>query len=182
MQTTTVPAPNQTGLVSVGLRYGLFISLVWLIVDFLLRQVSLGFLSYGIVVFVASLVVSIIGVVLAHRAFKTGNEGLMSFGQGVIITLIMMLVWGFVSSVFNYLYVHYIDPAFVDKMRDDMVTFMEKNSIPQADIDKSTAKFEDMKGGLGKTLISGMTSGAITGVVLGLIISIFTKRNQAEFE
>ncbi len=167
---------------SVGLRYGLFLGLSWLIIDFLLRQLNLTFISYGIVTFAASLIVTVLLIVFAHRAFKQNNAGLMTYKQGLIITLFIGLIWGFFSALFNYLYVHYIDPEFVDRMRDGMVDFMERNRVPQVQIEKSTAQFEEMKSSFGKALFSGLKSGLVAGVIFGLIVPIFTKRSQPEFE
>ncbi|GAB3637247.1 hypothetical protein GCM10027422_28370 [Hymenobacter arcticus] len=179
METTTNELVTST---SVGLRFGLFLGLIWVIVDFLLRQIGLGFLSYGSVTLAASILVSVTIIILAHRAFKKGNANLMSYSKGVVITLLIMIIWSAFSAIFNYLYVHYIDPEFVDKMQASMVEFMERNRVPEDQIAKSTVRFEEMKSGFGKAFISSLSTGLTIGVILGLIISIFTKRNHPEFE
>jgi len=179
MQTATPVASTTT---AVGVRYGILLGFSWLIIDFILRQFSLGFLSYSLVTSAAAIIISVVLIVLAHRAFKQANGGLMSYGRGFLIAFIMMLIWGMCSALFNYVYVHYIDPEFVDNLRDEMVDFMERNRVPEVEIEKGTARFEEMKGDFSKSLISGLTSGLSFGAVLGLLISIFTKRNQPEFE
>lgn len=184
MEMQNQTAQNQTTQtpVAVALRFGLLLAVAWVLVDFLIRVVGLGFMSYGIVTVAASLLVSVTAVVLAHRAFRAGNGGLMSFGQGVLIAGLMLLLSGLVSGVFNWLYVTYIDPAFVDNMKEQLVAFMEQNNVPDEDIAKSAAKFDEMKAGLGKSLVSALTSGLVGGLVLGSIVSIFTKRNRPDFE
>lgn len=179
MQTSS-PAP--LSIAAAGARYGLLLALSWIIIDFLLRQVGLSFLTYSIVTTLVAIAVSITGIVLAHRAFKRANAGLMSYWQGVIITLLLMLCWGLASALFNYVYVHYIDPEFVDNLQAGMVEFMERNRVPEAEIEKGTARFAEMKSDFGKSLLSGLTSGLGFGTVLGLLVSIFTKRNHPEFE
>ena len=174
-QTTQTP-------VAVAVRFGLLLAVAWVLVDFLIRVVGLGFMSYGIVTLAASLLVNVGAVVLAHRTFRAANGGLLSFGQGVLIAGVMLLLSGLVSGMFNWLYVTYIDPAFVDNMKDQLVAFMEQNNVPDADIAKSSAKFDDMKAGLGKSLLSALGSGLVSGLVLGSIVSIFTKRNRPDFE
>lgn len=179
METTTTAAVTPS---SVGLRYGLFLGLSWLLIDFVLRQLNLTFISYGIVTFAASLIATVLLVVFAHRDFKKGNDGLMTYKQGLVITLFIGLIWGFFSALFNYLYVHYIDPEFVDRMREGMVDFMERNRVPQTQIEKSTVQFDEMKSSFGKALFSGLKSGLVSGVIFGLIVPIFTKRSLPEFE
>lgn len=179
MQTTS-PAP--LSIATAGARYGLLLALSWIIVDFLLRQVGLSFLTYSIVTFLVAMLVNITGIMLAHRAFKQSNGGLMTYGQGVILALLLMLCWGLASALFNYVYVHYIDSEFVDKLQAGMVEFMERNRVPESEIEKGTARFAEMKSDFGKSMFSGLTSGLGFGTVLGLLVSIFTKRNRPEFE
>jgi hypothetical protein len=106
----------------------------------------------------------------------------MSYGQGLLISLIMMIVWALMSGLFNYVYVHYIDPEFVDKLQQGMVDFMERNRVPASEIAKGTARFDEMRNDFGKSLLSGLTTGLLFGTVLGLLVSIFTKRKHPEFE
>ena len=106
----------------------------------------------------------------------------MSLGQGLVIAVAMLLISGTVSGLFNYVYLHYIDPDFVERMKTEMVEFMERNNVPDDQIARSTARMGEMKGGLGKALVSGITNGLLFGVVLGLVVSAFTKRNRSEFE
>lgn len=171
-----------TSPISIGIKFGLLVALASIVVDFLLRIVGLSVLVYSIVAGTAALVVTIVGVILAHKAFKQLNQGVMTYGQGVIITLTMMLISGVISALFNYLYVNYIDPDFVDRLKEEMIAFMERNRVSDEQIVKSTAQFEEMRPPFGKALFNGIRNGLIGGVVFGLIISAFTKRKPADFE
>ena len=153
-----------------------------MILDFLLRQIGLGFMAYGSVTLLATVALSVVVMVLAHKYYKNNNDGRMTFRQGFLIGFIMLVISGLFSAIFNFIYVHYIDPEFVDRLRDQMVEFMESNNVPDSEIAKGTARFEKMRGTLPETLISGLTSGAVTGVVLGLIVSAFTRYRTPEFE
>jgi len=167
---------------SVGLRYGLLVAVSGLLVDFLIRIVGFNFMTFGIASFLGGITVSIVWIVLAHAAFKRANGNLMTFGQGLTIALVMMLMTGIVSSLFNYLYVHYIDPEFVERMKAGMTEFMERNNVPDEQIEKSTARLDGMNVSVGKALLGGLGNGIGLGLVLGLIVSAFTKRNPPEFE
>ncbi len=167
---------------SVGVRYGLLLALTGILVDFAVRMAGFSFLTYAIAGVLAALVVGIVWLVVAHKKFKQNNGGLMTFSQGLTISIIMLLIAGIVSSLFNYFYVHVIDPEFVNNLKSQMREFMERNNVPDDQIEKSTARFDEMKTNLGKALIDGLIRGVGSGLVLGVIVSAFTKRSAPEFE
>lgn len=167
---------------SVGLRFGLLLAVSVILVDFLIRIAGFSFIVFGVAAVLSSLAVSIICLVFAHRAFKQANDNLMSFGQGMIIAVIMLLISGLAAGIFNYVYLHYIDAEFVDRMKAGMTELMERNNIPSDQIEKSTARFDAMKTDFGKALLGGLSNGLGSGLILGAIVSAFTKRKQPEFE
>lgn len=178
MQTQMQPASTT----AVGLRYGILLAVSSVLIDFLTRIAGFSFMTFGIVAGLGTVVVGTVWLVVAHKAFKRGNGGLMSFGQGVLIAIIMLLISGSVSGLFNYVYLHYIDAEFVARMKTGMVEFMERNNVPDDQIELSAAKVDEMKKGLVASLFSGLSGGLALGLVLGLIVSLFTKRSQPEFE
>ncbi|MFD1470753.1 DUF4199 domain-containing protein [Hymenobacter caeli] len=167
---------------AVGLRFGVLLALSWIVVDFLVRIANLSFLVFGVVSVSIALLVAVVFLVLAHKAFRQANGQLMSYGQGMVIAIIMLLISGLASGVFNYVFLTYIDPEFVDSMKDGMTKFMESNNIPDDQIAKGTAKLDEMRKGFGSSVLTGVTNGLVSGLVLGLIVSAFTKRNASEFE
>ena len=168
--------------VSVGLRYGLLAALTAIIVDFIIRIIGAGFLTFGIISLLSGTIVTVVWIVLAHKAFKQANNRLMSFGQGIVISLVMMLIISIASSVFNYVHVHFIDPDFVPNLKAGMTEFMEQNNVPDDKIAESTARFDEMNASLPKSLLSGVTRGLGVGIILGAIVTAFTKRSAPEFE
>lgn len=180
MENTADTVPVTT--TAVGLRYGLLLGLSWVILDFLIRAANFSFLKFGIIAGVVAFVLSVASLIFAHAAFKKNNKGLMTYGQGIVISVIVLLISGVFSGVFNYLYVTFIDPDFVERMHENMVAFMESNNVPNEQIEKSGAKIYDMKAGLGKSLLTGITNGLGGGVIFGLIVSAFTKHKQSDFE
>jgi hypothetical protein len=178
METTTIPATP----VSVGIRYGVLLAATSVLVDFLIRIAGFSFLTYGITAFTAGIAVAIVWLIVAHSAFKKMNGGLMSFSQGLTIAVIMLFISAVFASMFNFIYINYIDNEFVANLKSGMAEFMERNNIPDDQIAKSTAKFDEMNVGIGMSLLNGVKNGIIGGLLLGAIISAFTKRNQPEFE
>ncbi|GAC1373914.1 MAG: hypothetical protein NVSMB30_16280 [Hymenobacter sp.] len=167
---------------ALGLRYGLLLAVSWLLADFLIRIAGFSFMTFGIAASLGAVTVSVVWLAMAHGAFKRVNNGLMSFRQGVTIAVIMLLLSGLLSDLFNYVYLHYIDPDFVERMKAGMVEFMERNNVPDEQIEKSSAKMSEMQMGLGRALLGGLGNGLLGGLVLGMVVSAFTKRNPSEFE
>lgn len=177
------PQPVPASTVAIGLRFGLFIAAINIVVDFLTRLSGISVLIYSIVAGGLALVVGVTGVIVAHRAFKQANGGLMSYGQGVQIAAVALLLSGVLSSLFNYVYVQYVDPEFVDRMVAQMNDFMERNNVPESTIAENTSKLEtELKPTLTRAVLKGLQNGVLGGLFLGLIISAFTKRKPADFE
>ena len=168
--------------VSVGLRYGVLSALTAVIVDFLIRIAGVGFMTFGIVSLLSGTIITIVWIVIAHKAFKEANNRLMSFGQGMVIAVVMMLIIGVASSIFNYIHVHFIDPEFVARLKAGMTEFMERNNVPDDKIAEGTARFDEMSVSLPKDLLHGITRGLGVGLILGAIVTAFTKRSAPEFE
>lgn len=153
-----------------------------MLADFVMRIIRPSVLVYSIITGIIALAITITGIILAHRAFRRANGGLMTYGQGILITLVAIMVSALISTLFNYVYVHYVDPNFVAQMKADMTDFMERNNASDSQIEQSVARFDEMQPPFGKAIFNGLKSGVIGGLVLGLIISAFTKRKPADFD
>lgn len=167
---------------SVGVRYGLLLAVSSVLIDFLVRVAGFSFMTFGIASGLGTVLVSVVWLFLAHTAFKKVNGNLMSFGQGLTIAIVMLLISGIVAGLFNYVYLHFIDPDFVERMKTGMVEFMERNNVPDEQIEKSTVRLGEMNVGIGKALLNGVLGGLGGGLILGSIVSVFTKRKPPEFE
>ncbi|WBA43751.1 DUF4199 domain-containing protein [Hymenobacter canadensis] len=172
---TTAETPVQ-----VGIRYGLLFGIIGIIVDFGLKVTELAF-KFSVAM-PMSILVWVVGIVLAHRYFKSQNGGLMTFGQGVIISIVLGTISAILTGAFNYVYINFIDPDYVTAMRADMEAWMMGMNVPEDQLDKALADISQEK--MGSVLSIGKVTlgGSIGGAVLGLIISAFTKHKLPEFE
>ncbi|WP_086593807.1 DUF4199 domain-containing protein [Hymenobacter crusticola] len=177
----TVTATGAVTPTSVAIRYGLLTGMVWLIVDFVMRVTELSF-KFSVYLS-AAIVVYIIGAVLAHRFFKQNNNGFMTYKQGLVIVLILSLISGLLSGLFNYIYVNFIDPDYIGRMRTDMEAWLSSlPNVTEAQIDKSLEDLSEEKLTSPLQIGKGLMSSAITGFIIGLIVTAFTKHNRPEFE
>ncbi|TGE23638.1 DUF4199 domain-containing protein [Hymenobacter aquaticus] len=178
METSTAPAATP---VSVGIRYGLITGLIWIVVDFILRATGLSF-KYSVYLS-ASILVYIVGIVMAHRFFKQSNQGFMTYGQGLLIVVVMSLISGLLSGIFNYVYVNFIDADYALRMRTDFEVWMSSMpGVQEEQIEKSMADMTDEKIKSPLQIGKSLMGAAVGGVITGLIVSIFTKHKRPEFE
>lgn len=158
---------------SVGLRYGLILSLVSII--FSLIQTALGAnpLDQGWQAYL-SIVFVIIVVVLAHKYFKENGDGYMSYGQGFGIAFITLVISIIIAGLYTYVYAKYVDTTLMDQVWEKTRQKMEDQGQSEENI--------EMGLGLVKKLfwIIYVFGGMFWGLIVGLIVPIFTQKKRPE--
>ncbi len=176
METPTTAPVTTT---AAGLRYGLLTGLVSIIFTFILF--AIGQEGNGGLASVAFAIL-IVGIVLAHKAFKATNEGYMSYGQGLGIGVLVGGVNGVLTTVFNYVYRTFIDPDMVARAMDQMRAKLEEaGSMSEAQIEQIVSASTKYSGGAFGLAI-GIVSGFLLGLLFSLVIAAITKNAKPEFE
>jgi tetrahydromethanopterin S-methyltransferase subunit G len=177
MESTTTPVSTS----SVGIRYGLAVGLVGVILDLVLKSTGLGFKS-PLVAFILAAAVWVVGITLAHKFYKRLNGGFMTYGQGVVIGLIIGLIYGLLSGIFTYIYVNFLDANYVTSVRDYTEQTLAKFNLPEEAVEKGLADITQEKLGSPLAIGKAIFGGGLGGLVLSLIISAITKHTRPEFE
>jgi hypothetical protein len=171
--TTTTVTPS-----AVAIRYGLIVGIISVLISFAL---NIAELEQSPAKWLTSIVL-IVGIVLAHKFFKQENRGFMSFGQGLSIGTVLSVVVGFLSAIFSYIYVTFIDTNFsarlLEKTRADMEA---QGNMSDAQIEQAlswTAKFMEGPYMAAFVLIFSL----LIGFLVSLVVSAFTKNSRPEFE
>lgn len=170
-----VSTPQQSSVLSVGLKFGIIASLLQVVV--IMVKVALGqnpyestFDAFAVVGILLALAL----VALAHIDFKKNGDGFMSFGQGLGIGMIMTLVSLVVMIIFTYVYLNYADPtawtAVVDKAKEDMA----KRGSSESDIKNA----ESMIGLF--FWVFFVVFSLFFGFVYALLVTIFTHKRRPE--
>lgn len=159
----------------VGVRYGIYLTLVSIIYTLLLQilgQAANQKLGY------ISLIFLIVAIVLAHNAYKKSNE-FMSYGEGFKISLIMVVISSIVGSIFTYIYVKFIDSSMLETIRQTQEMQMEKRGMSEEQIQQAMVyaeKFSTPE----MILIFGILGAIFFGIIIALIITIFTRKSPPE--
>jgi hypothetical protein len=175
METSTV---NTVTPVTVGVRYGLLVGLVSIIISF---GLNVSHLEQSPAKWL-TMVVLVVGTVLAQKFFRQANDGFMSYGQGLGVGMVLAGVSSVLSAIFSYLYTTVIDPEMtariLDKARSDMEA---RGNMSDAQIDQAlhwTSMFMQGPALLGIVLVGGL----LTGLIVSLITAAVLKNPKPEFE
>ncbi len=153
---------------SIMLNYGLYLGLASILIQ--LIKYVLG-MTYEQVWWesVIGFVLSIALIFMGTKAFRSSNQGLLSFGQGLKVGVGISLISAIIIVIYQQIFMNFIEPDF-------MVNMMEvtrQNLVEQNMTSEQIETTMEMSEGFSSPLItSGFT--LIGGLFVGFIISLFT--------
>ncbi|MDO7853715.1 DUF4199 domain-containing protein [Hymenobacter convexus] len=163
---------------SVAVRYGVLTGLLSIIFSFILfvthaDQSPVRWLSLAILVG---------GMVLAHNAYKQGNQGFMNYSEGLGIGAIMSLISGTLSTAFSYVYMNFVDPDYMARVVETTRAKMEeKGGLTDEQIDQAIVMMKKFSSG-GWMILFGVVGSLLFGFLIALVVSAITKNSKPEFE
>ncbi|QJW88402.1 DUF4199 domain-containing protein [Spirosoma taeanense] len=159
----------------VALKWGLILGVAQILFSTFLfltdgiGNASLGYVSYAL---------SIAGIVLVMRDFRTLNGGYMSYGQGLSLGTLTAAVSGFLSSLFSVFYMTVIDTGVMGRVIEKTREQLEDRGVPDDQIDQQMQVVQ-MFQSPGLLFVFGIIGAAIGGLIFSLIIAAFMRRNRA---
>jgi hypothetical protein len=162
-----VPNARTIGL-TFGLYAGVISAVVFLITSFLGYNPFGGGLNY------IGTVASIVLLVLAHKKFKDSGDGFMSYGQGMGIGFWFTLVSALLAITVMYVYINYIDYSPLQLMLDEQTTKMEEAGSDENAIETAMEWTKKL------FWVFAVIGGLIGGMVVALIVTIFTQKKNPE--
>ena len=165
-----------------AVKNGVMLGLISIVIG-LLNQVMGWYTNetIGYVMMVVGIGLMIVFIVRGHNAFKENNDGYMSYGKGLGIGTLMVLISSVLSSAFNFIYLSYVDGAQLDFMREKQIEALQERGMGQAEIDAALPTMEMFSGPVAM-LIFGILGGLLFGFIASLIVSIFTKNPDPSLE
>ncbi len=171
---TVAPSKN-----AIALRYGLICGVITVIYSLILNITELAltnkFLGW------ISFLIMLAAMVMAMREFKRQNQGFMSYGQGLGIGTLVVLISSIIGGIFTYIYVTLIDTGYIEKMRNMQVADMESRGMSDTQIEQGMAVAEKMMTP-GMIMVFAIVGGLVFGFLISLIVSAVIKNNRPEFE
>lgn len=164
------------------LRYGLWSALsifvLFLISSFILKDLDFNTQEiYGYV----SIVVSLSFVFFGIKHFRDKeNQGLLSFGKGLVIGLVITLFASITFGIYNVVYVEYIDPNFMTDYYNYSVEQISK-TLSGAELQAKLKQMEDEKAMFSSPFMNFslmFLTVFMIGFVISLISSLVLHRKQ----
>ncbi|WP_271425162.1 DUF4199 domain-containing protein [Aequorivita sinensis] len=130
---------------------------------------------------ILQLIISVGVLVYGIKAFKNDNAGFLTIAQALKTGLAISLVAGIISVIFNYIFINYIDPDFIQKTldfsREQMIT--DFPNMTQEQIENSleiSAKF------MTPTIMSamGILATLFFGFIISLVAGMILKKNPPQ--
>ena len=159
-----------------GLRYGLIFGLIsvidMLVVNMINMEKQLNFIAW---------LIGITMIVMAMLYFRSNNNGLMTYGQGVSTGMAATGVSSVIGSFFFFVYVRFIDNGYIKKQLENTRIELEKS--PDLSDDQVNAALEMTSKFMTPELmfIFGLIFSLIFGLVVSLIVAAILKKESQEF-
>jgi ABC-type multidrug transport system fused ATPase/permease subunit len=171
---------NEVGMMPVVQKYGLIMAATSVIATLLMSIMgakNLILISvFGLVVLVAMIVIPVLGV-KEHRNNQLGGH--ISFGRAFLVCMLILVVGMLISTIFNYVYMNFINPSYVENMKEGMIEMMEKYNLPEAQLEESMKPFDELKTPIGN--LKSLGKSLAGGAVISLIVAAVMKRNRPIF-
>lgn len=165
---------QKASIKKIALNYGVLLALLSIVLQ-VISYVLDAHIDRPWWLTVAQLAISISVIVYGIKLFKTENAGFLTLGQALKTGVAISLVAGVIAVIFNYIFMNYIDPDFIQKaMEFSREQMIEQNpNMSQEQLDNAmeiSSKF--MSPGIMSAfaIISTLFFGFLISLVAGLIM------------
>jgi hypothetical protein len=178
METSTQPSTFKIGA-PLGVAFGIFTVALFALWD---AQVPIAEAakkgSSGGASTIVGWAVALGLVVFAHIQFKKKGDGFMSYGQGLVTAIWTGVIGGLVAAIALFVYLKFINPGYLEGIKDFALNEASKNSRSE----EGTEMAEKIMGYVvspGAMAFFKCLGVFFLHLIIGLIVSIFTKKESA---
>lgn len=166
---------EQTTTARTALKWGLILAVASILYSAIMFLTdNIGNRGLGLVAYL----ISIVGLVLAMRDYKSLKGGYMTYGEGLSIGTLTAAISGFLNSLFSVFYMSVIDTGIMTRMADKAREQMEnEGKLSDEQIDQGIAIMEKFQSP-GFLFVFGLFGAILLGFIFSLIIAAFIRRNK----
>jgi hypothetical protein len=169
-------APVVVTTKSAGIRYGLISAVIGIVYFLGLRMADVD--MQGPASWLGWVITAVL-IFLAHKYYKENGTGFMSYSQGIGIAFWLGLISAAISSVFTYLYIKFIDTAFIDMIKEKQYEQLQSRGMSEEQIDQAM-KFAGMFATPEAIFLMGFVMTVISAVLIALIVTLITQKKSPE--
>lgn len=176
---TRIPQPSEVSQWPTVQRYGLIGGLVFIIYGLIAN--FLGWNQPGSTGGMLNMVISIalfVGLmVVAIRQHRDEElAGFIPFGRAFSVSFFTGLLATVISSIFQFIYVKFIDPGFIERMKETTLETYEKMGMSEEQIEQSMEMLDKMYTP-GMMVFWAVIGAAVVCAIVALIVAAIMKRN-----
>lgn len=161
------------------LRYGGISALAGVVLSLLFYLLDFNMMSFSgmAIQFITAFGVSITVAALAIKYQRDNFDGgYITFGRALLIGLLVTMVGSLGSSVWNYILMNFIDPGYIDNLKEKFIATWGENMPPES-LEEALKGF-DNAGDILTILKNGVIGGLVIGLISGLVAAGIMKRDR----
>jgi hypothetical protein len=164
---------QKTNVWKTNLTNGLILAMIGIVYTLVMYFLDLTINKTQGYVFLLILIVSLFFLVKSYR--DNYLHGYMTYGQAVGAGVVIFLYYAIIMAIFTYILYAVIDPGLIDKQLAATEELMAKKGLPQEAMD-AAMKIQKKMIRPGIMVPVGIFVNMFTGVIMSLIVAIFTKK------
>lgn len=167
-----------TSNVATGVKFGIAAGIVYMLMltlrymFFAVNPMMLGFAAFF------AYLVFVIFLIVAARYRKKELGGYADVKQLFQTIFIVILIAEVCYSLFNYIYLTYIEPHFLERFVQNSLEWMERMKMPEDKMDQMRESLEAQKSTGIKTILLGFAQFLVIDSIIGLIIAFIMKKQR----
>lgn len=131
-----------------------------------------GVLSFAIYIIMIALVIK------HHRDEEL--DGYITLGRCIGVGTLTVMIAIVISSLFNYVYMNYIDPSLMDVMADAAMGFYE-DILDEDQLDEMREQMKENQSGLFGAILSPLFLGVFVGLIFSTGVGLVMRKNPPHF-
>lgn len=179
---------NKNSLLNESVKAGLIIGAIGIVV-FLIEYVA-GIQPVGmlkpILIMLVSLIISIGLLVFFLKQYRSASGGFISFRDAFLFGFITLLVAGFISTIFNFLFVQFFDPAYMKNIMEAQKDWMENYLSGKMSDDQIQTQLDAVEKQINvtplKQMLKGLAFSVVFSAIVSLIVGAIMKKNPDVFD
>jgi disulfide bond formation protein DsbB len=167
---------------SLPLKMGLLIALVKIIISTVSYQFFLG--SWGMTMFLSflSFAAGVVLLCVTGIQQRKARGGFINIREAFQSIFVAVLVLATLTFLYDIIYMTYIDPGMVDRIKESSIAFAEKMGAGQEKLDEMAESFETQsldKMSIGKQFLSFLST-VVWYSIIGFICAAIIKKKKPE--
>lgn len=163
----------------IALKWGIISAIISVIFTVILYNTELWKQQW--IPSVAGILITVVLLVLAMKEFKQSNDGFMSYGEGLSLSMLFIAVSSLISTGFSVIYMNIIDESIMGKIMDAQEENMMKQGLSDEVLSSAMENVQRFSTP-GFQFLFGILAGLLFGFILALIVTAFMKKNRPVFE